>query len=60
MSLICSKCGSPTGWGIYAAHSLFCRFCSREGLVQRLLWRVCPDLMRRVRWRQNLREGGWL
>jgi len=51
----CGQCGAPT----FSLVGDRCKFCRREGLVARLWWWLHPDLMRRVRWRQNFRAGGW-
>ncbi len=52
----CHKCGSPCG--IMIGHR--CNFCENEGTLARLGWWLWPDMMLRLRWRQNLRSGGWL
>lgn len=53
--MTCGKCGSPTG----AMIGWRCLYCGREGILAKLMWWLSPEWMRRVRWRQNLKAGGW-
>jgi hypothetical protein len=54
--MVCDKCRAPTG----TRYGGLCNYCAYEGRWAKLLWRLAPAFMRRRRWKQNLRKGGWL